>query len=540
MPNENDVSFDPRCASHHFGIWMIEPEWFKSAVGAVRSGMWKVSQVALELPATQDNRPKRYVVSNGMAVIPIAGPMMKARSKYGGTSTVDTRAAVREAANDDSITSILLLIDSPGGTAAGTDALAQDVAEANKQKPVYAHIEDTGASAAYYVACQARRLTASPASLIGSLGSMMVLNDFSKRNELQGVRTYLITSGGMKGAGTEGAEVTQEQIDYFQSIVDDSTAHFKNAVIRGRKMNAEKVNTLFDGRVHDAAKAKELGLIDEVISLQGAASFIWSESDSGATDKMKPRKLSAEISAIDSQSILSREPNEIAATVAAKLATFTNSNDSTTPVVDMQRSDPGPADPQQEPTAMPTPEINNTSTAQVTPAVVSGQPAGDKSAETITALNQQTIQTYIDRGRTLGQAEGRQMERDRLKSLMDACPGKPELVMNAFITNQGPEAAKMVYDATVNAQREAESRASADKVEIARLQALVATGGHPGVNLSMNSAPSIPEGLSPEAQAELEYDGDPMIRAKTNNNKKQWILFRANQIKGGVRILKTA
>lgn len=195
---------------------------------------------------------------------------------------------------------------------------------------------------------------------------------------------------------------------------------------------------------------------------------------------------------------------------------------------------------QKEPIMAEQPDTSTTSTPAQNPAAGANVPQGDKSAETIVALNQQTIQSYIDRGRTLGQAEGRQMERDRLKALMDACPGKPELVMNAFVTNQGPEAAKMVYEATINTQREAEARSSADKVEIARLQALVATGGHSGVSINLNSAPSIPDGLSPESQAELEYDGDPMVRARVNNNKKQWILFRANQIKGGVRILKTA
>src|SRR4051812_18285193 len=63
-----------RCQAHHFGPWMIEPEWFKNAVDAVNRGVWKAEGPTTE-PA--DNQSPPYRVVNGTAVIPISGPMMK-------------------------------------------------------------------------------------------------------------------------------------------------------------------------------------------------------------------------------------------------------------------------------------------------------------------------------------------------------------------------------------------------------------------------------------------------------------------------------
>lgn len=265
------------CASHHFGPWMIEPQWFRDAVSAVQSGLLK-ADTRYEKQSEDDLSPYKWEVINGVAVLPIAGATMKIRSKYGGTSSVDVRNAIRKAAADDNISAILLHIDSPGGTVAGTDALARDVADANKRKPVYAHIEDMGASAAYYVASQTRRITASPTSLVGSLGTRMAIVDSSEAAASEGLRVYDISTGEFKGAGLEGTKITDRQLAYFQSIVDEGGKHFKAAVMLGRGFDQAKTDALFDGRVHDAEVAKQLGLIDEVSTFDAAMAAIQEES----------------------------------------------------------------------------------------------------------------------------------------------------------------------------------------------------------------------------------------------------------------------
>jgi signal peptide peptidase SppA len=260
---------------------MIEEHWFRSAVEAVKNGtMQPKAKRADDFEDEEEERipkPRRpYNVHNGIALIVIAGPLMKKASKFGGTSSVETRSAIRKAVNDEEDKSILLHIDSPGGTVAGTADLAADVKAANVLKPVYAYIEDLGASAAYWVASQARRITANATAEVGSIGTLLVLADTSGMYESKGIKVHVISTGKYKGAGADGAPVTDDHIKMFQEEVDDLNEHFLNGVAKGRKgkMTMAQVREVADGRCHIASKAKDLGLIDEVGSLDVVMSFI--------------------------------------------------------------------------------------------------------------------------------------------------------------------------------------------------------------------------------------------------------------------------
>src|SRR5581483_9650939 len=108
------------------------------------------------------------------------GMLMKGQSSMGGTSTVMARRDIRQAVADQDVAGILLAIDSPGGTVAGTDDLAAEVRQARTSKPVWAAIDDLGASAAYWVASQTQRVTVnSPTALVGSIGTLQVIRDLS-------------------------------------------------------------------------------------------------------------------------------------------------------------------------------------------------------------------------------------------------------------------------------------------------------------------------------------------------------------------------
>src|SRR5690606_31819803 len=129
------------------------------------------------------------------------GAMTKQGSSFGGASTVRTRRAIRSAAADKSVSAIMLLIDSPGGSVSGTSDLADDVANAKKKKPVYAYIEDTCCSAAYWVASQCSAIYANPTAIVGSIGTYMVVADYSRMAENAGVKVHCISTGKYKGAG---------------------------------------------------------------------------------------------------------------------------------------------------------------------------------------------------------------------------------------------------------------------------------------------------------------------------------------------------
>lgn len=209
------------------------------------------------------------VTPGGVAIVELHGTMMKhVSSMTAGTSTVLARKMIRAAAAREDVSAILLHVDSPGGTAAGTQDLATDIAAAAKQKPVIAFIEDLGASAAFWAASQASKvIAANDSTLVGSIGTFTVVYDYSGMAAKEGIKAHVIRAGQFKGMGTPGTEVTGEQLAELQRIISGINSTFLQGVSIGRKLDMKTVETLADGRVHPATEAKRLGLIDAVQSL---------------------------------------------------------------------------------------------------------------------------------------------------------------------------------------------------------------------------------------------------------------------------------
>jgi signal peptide peptidase SppA len=163
---------------------------------------------------------------------------------------------------------VVLLVDSPGGTVAGISELAQDVRELAAIKPVVAFIRNRGASAGYWIASQATEIVAEPSAFVGSLGVAAAMVDTSAAAEQAGIKVTLVTSGGVKGAGTPGTPITAEHIAAEQKVVDAMADMFKTDVQTGRELSKEATAKLFDGQMHVASAALALGLIDRIGTLE--------------------------------------------------------------------------------------------------------------------------------------------------------------------------------------------------------------------------------------------------------------------------------
>lgn len=261
LPNET-----PACWTNHLGLWCIEPLWFAQAVALYKAGLY-----ALDAAVPHGREMRAYDVVDGVAVVPIHGPMTKAGSfKFQETSTVQIRQHLRQAARDEAVHQIMLHIYSPGGHVDGTGELAGDVARIGTLKPTFAHIEDLGASAAYWVASQAQRITANATAEVGSIGTVAVLEDTSKRMDRLGIEVHVLSTGPYKGAGVDGAPLSAEALSYFRGRVESLNSHFLQAIQRGRTMTDAQIDAVRDGRVHIASVAQSYGLIDAVQSFDEA------------------------------------------------------------------------------------------------------------------------------------------------------------------------------------------------------------------------------------------------------------------------------
>lgn len=285
------LSADPRLLSvprleDYFGTWAMEEGVFVRCVEHFRE-----TNMAAHVAAASGSVIDRgsYAVADGVALISLRGTLMKSvGSMTEGTSTVFARRAIRQAVADDLVHAVLLVWDSPGGTVAGTQALAADIAAAGKQKPVDSYIEDLCASAAYWGASQSRRISAGPTALVGSIGTYMAVVDWSARAAMEGAKVHIIKAGAFKSAGTAGTPITGEQLAEWQRNVDALNSHFLAGVAAGRRMALPTVQGLADGRVHIADEALKLGLIDAVESRDAALARLVQRSQPPTKSKGKP------------------------------------------------------------------------------------------------------------------------------------------------------------------------------------------------------------------------------------------------------------
>jgi signal peptide peptidase SppA len=247
--------------SQYVGAWAIEP-----GAGAKLADMVQRIDAPSHLASMEGmsvDQPRAGVGRDGVAVLEIRGPV----TKYGTSlseagSTLRMRQLIREYAADRKVKSLMLLIDSPGGTVCGTPDLADAIAKFGK--PTAAYIEDCGCSAAYWIAAQCDRVYCNSAASVGSIGVYSVLVDSSEQAGMLGLKVHVISTGPLKGAGVDGTVITDEQLADAQRSVDSINRLFTAAVVAGRGFTDEQVASVATGQVWIGEEAVSLGLVDGI------------------------------------------------------------------------------------------------------------------------------------------------------------------------------------------------------------------------------------------------------------------------------------
>jgi protease-4 len=199
-----------------------------------------------------------------VAVIPIQGEIGYASSDIlgGSITSPDTiKDQIKDAEEDPTINAILLDINSPGGTPVASTEIMEAVK--NCSKPVVAWISDTGASGAYLVASGADKVVASRSSWVGSIGVIITLTDLSDLYKAIGVDIYSIKAGRFKDMGANYRDLTGEEKQMLQDMINEEHNNFISIIAENRKLDINHVRSLAEGQVFTGAQAKELKLIDE-------------------------------------------------------------------------------------------------------------------------------------------------------------------------------------------------------------------------------------------------------------------------------------
>jgi len=184
---------------------------------------------------------------------------------FGGASVDGLIAALRNVAADPDVKTVLLNIDSPGGTVDGLPELAAEIRTLRESKHVVALANSLAASAAYWIASQADEIVATPEALIGSIGVFTLHVDWSAFNERVGIKPTYIAAGKYKTEANPDQPLDDEARDYLQTLVEEAYSLFVADVAKGRGVSAATVRSDYgEGRVLTAKDAKAAGLIDRV------------------------------------------------------------------------------------------------------------------------------------------------------------------------------------------------------------------------------------------------------------------------------------
>ena len=255
--------------------WMIARERLSEIRGIYQTHMRgdKIDTKAIEaqLALVIGEQPERgkYDIQDGVAIIPLKGVVSKELSffsfLFGGVSTQGVAIMFKDALANGDVESILLDIDSPGGTVDGTQELAELIYGARGQKPIIAYTDGKMASAAYYIGAAADSIYISgDMPEIGSIGVVMSHVDYSKQDEMYGVKETEIYAGKYKRIASYTQPLSKEGKAYLQGQVDYVYSIFVNDVAKYRGRSVEDVLNMADGKIFIGRQALDVGLVDGV------------------------------------------------------------------------------------------------------------------------------------------------------------------------------------------------------------------------------------------------------------------------------------
>lgn len=249
------------------GVEDVSPEEAPPRLYLARYAGAARSRLAPPMPSVPGRRPKPT-----FAVVNVAGTIVDGRGGPQflpfGASTVggDTiAAALREAAANDSVSAIVLRVDSPGGSVNASETIWREVKRARERgKPVVASMGSVAASGGYYASIAADAIVANPATVTGSIGVItgkIVIRDLLER---LGVGSDTVRTNANADAWSIDAPFTPEQRARREAEADLVYADFVARVAEGRNLTVEAVERVARGRVWTGADALDRGLVDEL------------------------------------------------------------------------------------------------------------------------------------------------------------------------------------------------------------------------------------------------------------------------------------
>jgi len=208
---------------------------------------------------------------NKVAVIVAAGEILPGEQPPGMIGSDTLAGQLRDARQDDAVKAVVLRIDSPGGSAFASEVIRREVAALREAgKPVVASMSGVAASGGYYIAMDADRIVASPATLTGSIGIFVMFPTFQRTLEKFGVHSDGVGTTALSGEFRGDRPLGEASREILQQSIEYGYRDFIGRVAKARNKTVEQVDAVAQGRVWAGAEAHDLGLVDELGSYQRA------------------------------------------------------------------------------------------------------------------------------------------------------------------------------------------------------------------------------------------------------------------------------
>lgn len=207
--------------------------------------------------------------SADLGVIAVEGAIMyKADGGFGGSKGASGEHLVQliQQAEKDGVKGLLIKINSPGGSAAASQAVYEQLMKIRKRSniKIVSAMGDVAASGGYYIACASDIIVANPATLTGSIGVIAQFSHVKGLMQKLGVSTTVLKSGKFKDIGSPFRDASEADKQLMQNIINDTYEQFLDAVTAGRKMPKANIRKLADGRIYTGNQALKNHLVDKL------------------------------------------------------------------------------------------------------------------------------------------------------------------------------------------------------------------------------------------------------------------------------------
>lgn len=259
--------------------WLITPEGLDMILDIAHARLNGVDitdqQIKDVMAARKEREYRTYGAQTykGVGILPIAGPIFGKSNLMtmmsGATSLEDFRQDFRAMMGNDDIHSVILEMDTPGGTADLVQETADEIFNSRGVKSTYAISNTSCGSAGLFLASQATKLYNTPSGHTGSLGVYRVHVDQSSKDQKDGYKFSYVKAGKYKTEGNPHEPMSPEGLAFHQEGVDELYGDFVNTVARGRGISSEQVlETYGRGRMLTARMAREVGMVDGILQME--------------------------------------------------------------------------------------------------------------------------------------------------------------------------------------------------------------------------------------------------------------------------------